>query len=235
MILFYIRHGEPIYDPDSLTPVGEKQAESVSKRLALYGVDKIYSSTSNRAIQTARPLCDLMKTEPILLDFCNEKYAIADLTIDRGERRKWIFRDKELKYLLAEEEVLSLGHDWYKHPRLARFQSGIERINRESDEFLKSLGYEHIKRTGRYIVHKPNEERIALFAHHGFGLAFLSNILDIPFPVFANHFELCHSGMTVIEFAEEDGISMPRVLTLSSDSHLYKDDFPMNYNNRICF
>lgn len=235
MILFYIRHGEPIYNPDSLTPKGMLQAESVSKRLALFGIDKIYSSTSNRAIQTAQPLCDMMKTEPVLLDFCNEKYAIEELTIDRGEKRKWIFRDKELKYLLAEEEVLSLGHDWCKHPKLTKFQKGIERINYESDEFLKSLGYEHIKRTGKFIVHRSNNQRVALFAHHGFGLAFLSNILDIPFPIFANHFELCHSGMTVIEFAEEDGMSMPRILTLSSDSHLYKDNFTMNYNNRIQF
>ena len=47
MIFYYIRHGDPIYDPDSLTPLGEKQAEALAKRLALYGIDKIYSSPSN--------------------------------------------------------------------------------------------------------------------------------------------------------------------------------------------
>lgn len=38
MLLFYVRHGDPIYNPDSLTPLGERQAEAVAKRLALHGV-----------------------------------------------------------------------------------------------------------------------------------------------------------------------------------------------------
>lgn len=41
MILFYIRHGEPIYEPDSLTELGERQAEAVAKRLSMFGIDKI--------------------------------------------------------------------------------------------------------------------------------------------------------------------------------------------------
>ena len=32
MILFYIRHGEPIYNPDQLTPHGHEQAEALGKR-----------------------------------------------------------------------------------------------------------------------------------------------------------------------------------------------------------
>ena len=47
MLLFYIRHGDPIYNPDSLTPLGHRQAEAVAKRLALYGIDEIYASSSN--------------------------------------------------------------------------------------------------------------------------------------------------------------------------------------------
>lgn len=39
MILYYIRHADPIYDPDSLTPLGIRQAEALAKRLALYGVE----------------------------------------------------------------------------------------------------------------------------------------------------------------------------------------------------
>ena len=59
MIFFYVRHGDPIYNPDSLTPLGERQAEAIGKRLAMYGVDEIYSSTSERAKLTAKPLCEL--------------------------------------------------------------------------------------------------------------------------------------------------------------------------------
>lgn len=48
MLFYFIRHGDPIYDPDSLTPLGHKQAEALAKRLCVYGLDEIYTSTSNR-------------------------------------------------------------------------------------------------------------------------------------------------------------------------------------------
>jgi hypothetical protein len=76
---------------------------------------------------------------------------------------------------------------------------------------------------------------VALFAHQGFGLAFLSCLLDIPYPQFSTHFDMCHTGVTVIEFKERDGYAYPLVLTLSSDSHIYKDGLPTNYNNYIRF
>ena len=40
MLFIYIRHGEPIYEPDDLTELGRLQAEAVAKRLAEIGVDK---------------------------------------------------------------------------------------------------------------------------------------------------------------------------------------------------
>ena len=41
MLFFLIRHGDPIYDPDSLTPLGHRQAEALAKRLSLYGLDEV--------------------------------------------------------------------------------------------------------------------------------------------------------------------------------------------------
>mgnify|MGYP002514795605 CR=1 FL=1 len=63
MLFYYIRHGDPIYDPDSLTSLGERQAEAIAKRLAIYGLDRIYASSSNRAILTAKPTCELLKKD----------------------------------------------------------------------------------------------------------------------------------------------------------------------------
>ena len=31
MKLYFIRHGQPIYDPDSLTPLGEEQAKALEE------------------------------------------------------------------------------------------------------------------------------------------------------------------------------------------------------------
>lgn len=49
MLLYYIRHGDPIYNPDSLTGLGHKQSEALSKRLADSGIEAVYCSPSNRA------------------------------------------------------------------------------------------------------------------------------------------------------------------------------------------
>ena len=237
VIFYYIRHGDPIYNPDSLTPLGISQAEALSKRLALYGLDKIYSSTSNRAIMTAKPTCELLNKEPILLDFANEGHAWHDFTIEQadGNGRTWLFHDARAIDIFNTKDIRDLGDNWYNHPKFLEYnyEKGIKRIYDEADAFFESLGYEHIRYTGKYKVKEPNDQRVALFAHQGFGLAFLSCLLDIPYPTFCTHFDMCHTGVTVIEFRENDGYCIPKVLTLSSDSHIYHEGLPTKYNNRL--
>ncbi|MBO5358820.1 MAG: histidine phosphatase family protein [Clostridia bacterium] len=237
MLFFYLRHGDPIYDPDSLTELGIEQAEALSKRLSLYGLDKIYSSTSNRAIMTAKPTCEKLGLEPELLDFTNEHYALMELSYFSNNERKWLFQDGNIVNLFSDKEIIELGDKWYEHPKFKEYdyKKGIERIAAESNKFFKELGYERIDGTGKYKVIKPNNQRVALFAHQGFGIAFLSHILNMPYPAFATHFDICHTGMTVIDFSEIDGYSTPKVLTLSSDSHLYREGLSTLYNYYVEF
>lgn len=235
MLFFYIRHGDPIYVPDSLTPLGERQADALAKRLSMYGVDKIYSSSSNRAILTSKPTCELVKKEAEIKDFANEKYAFEDFHIKRNGNSKWVFQDDEMRMLFADTSVISLGHNWFEHKDLTNYKKGVDRIAKVTYDFFKELGYEHIRGTGKYKVIEPNDDRVAFFAHAGFGLAFFSEILDIPYPVFVNHFDMCPTGMTVIEFKEENGFAIPKVLMLSSDSHLYREGLPLKYNDEIYF
>ena len=230
MLFFYLRHGDPIYDPDSLTKLGEKQAEALAKRLSLYGIDQIFASTSKRAIMTAQPTCDLLKKEMTLLDFCHEGHAWAELTVRDEKGQRWLFHDEQIKLLFTDPSVRALSDRWYEHPALRQYQKGIERVSDEADNFFLSLGYEHERGTGRYRVIRPNKDRVALFAHQGFGMAFLSSLLDIPYPQFSVHFDICHTGMTVIEFKEVNGYAIPKILTLSSDSHLYREGLPTIYN-----
>lgn len=238
MLFFYVRHGDPIYNPDSLTPLGERQAEAVAKRLALYGVDKIFASTSNRAIQTAKPTCELTKKEPVLLDFANEHHAWQNLTVHTATGAKiWMFQHAKTTELINSKEMRALGDRWFDHPAFAEFafEKEINRIYDAADAFFAELGYEHDRYTGKYIAKNPTNERVAMFAHQGFGLAFLSCVLDIPYPQFCTHFDTSHTGVTVIDFSEHNGICVPKILTLSSDAHLYREGLPTKYNNSIYF
>ncbi|MBQ6707623.1 MAG: histidine phosphatase family protein [Clostridia bacterium] len=237
MIFYYIRHGEPIYDPDSLTELGTKQAKALAKRLAIYGVDKIFTSSSNRAIETAQPTCELLNIEAECLEFAHENLTWEDLSVEEDGKRTWIFNSQKYKELFCGKEIRDLGDRWYEHPELKGIncEKGINRIYDEADKFFASLGYEHERYTGKYKVTKSNDQRVALFAHQGFGLAFLSCLLDVPYPMFSTHFNVGHSGLTVIEFKEANGVAIPRMHTMSSDAHIYHEGLPLNYNNYIKF
>lgn len=238
MLFYFIRHGDPIYDPDSLTPLGHDQAEALSKRLAICGLDEIYSSTSNRAILTARPTCEKLGIEPKLLDFANEAHTWAELTVNREDGKPgitWLFYNRRTSMLFNSKEIRDLGDRWYDHPAFAEknYEKGIKRIYDASDEFFASLGYKHERYTGKYKTVAHNGKRVALFAHQGFGLAFLSCVLDIPYPQFCTHFDITPTGMTVIEFTDNGGYTIPKVLMHSSDSHIYKEGIPTLYNGCI--
>jgi probable phosphoglycerate mutase len=133
-----------------------------------------------------------------------------------------------------------LNKNWYDHPYFAehreRFQKGVERMEAETYAFLASLGYEHDAKTNSYVATRPNDDRIALFAHEGFGKMFLSTLLDIPYPMCSTRIDMSHSCVTVIEFPNHEGNRVfPRMLQLSNDSHLYREGLPTNYKNRIIF
>lgn len=237
MLLYYVRHGEPIYNPDQLTPMGKRQAEAIGRRIARYGVDRIYSSTSIRAQETAQPLCEMTRKEKILLEWCHEHRAYEDTCVENGEgRRPWAIEVEKLRRLFVSEEMRRLGNRWYEHPELApyneQFKNGVERVAREADAFLKELGYIHNRKTGVYQVENPPCERVALFAHAGFGRMLISSILDWAYPDFATHVDMSHTGLTVIEFRDEGGWCIPRMLTFSNDGHLYGDNLPTLYNYR---
>lgn len=239
MIFYYVRHGDPIYDPDSLTPLGERQADAVAKRLAVHGVDRIYTSPSHRAVMTAQPTCDLLHKQAEVLDFADEAHAWRDLSVpcDNAGGRCWAFSYPPTIHAMASLSLSEADGRWFDRPAFegGHFEEGLRRIRTHSDALFASLGYERIPDSGQYRVVRSNRERVALFAHQGFGLAFLSELLHIPYPLFCTHFDLCHTGLTVIEFRECDGIAYPTVLTHSSDAHLYREGLPTRYNNYLSF
>ena len=236
MLFFYIRHGQPIYDPDSLTEEGHRQAEALSKRLVTHGLDELYASTSNRAILTAQPTCEKLGKEAKLVDWANEGYAWEDTSVLQEDGSyAWCFASAKYKELFSSAKVRALGAKWYTHPAFAdtNFARGVARVDKAVDEFFLSLGYEHDRENARYKVLKKQDNRVALFAHQGFGMMFLSSVLDIPYNDICVRFDMEWSGVTVIDFEEENGYVYPKMLQLSNDSHLYKEGLNVLYNGSI--
>ena len=241
MLFYYIRHGEPKTVPDySLTPLGHEQAKALSKRLCTFGIDRVFASPTLRTMQTAQPICDLLGKEITVCDWADEGIVWNEFTVPHPKyEHTWAFYDPKYLEIFSSPEVRALGERWYEHPELAKlnFKAGVERVNAAVDEFFLSLGFRHDRANARYEVvgEHLNRERVALFAHQGFGMSFFSSMLDIPYPMFCTHFDLSHSSMSVINFERRGEYVYPQTLQLANDSHLYREGIVTGYHNVIKF
>ncbi len=237
MLLFILRHGDPIYYPDSLTEKGHLQAAALAKRLALYGIDKLYTSPLIRARQTAKPTEILLNKTARVEEWASESKAAESFCMNDNGTNTWIFHSS-LKNRMREPSVIERGLKWYEDPMFSTIngKEGYERLLDASDEFLARHGFIHDRINHRYEAENSNDERIAMFCHQGFGLSWLGTMLDIPLPTAWTTMDFTHTGMTVVEFApDKNGWCIPRILTLSNDSHLYREGLPTKYNNYLYF
>ena len=80
--------------------------------------------------------------------------------------------------------------------------------------------------TTSYVA--PNSERIAVFCHGGFGLAWLAHLLEIPLALMWSGFWLPPSSVTTI-FLEQrtETWAVPRCVGLGDVSHLYAAGLPI--------
>ncbi len=67
------------------------------------------------------------------------------------------------------------------------------------------LEYRRDRERRGYFSSRVNQQRIAFFAHQGFGLEFFASLLDILQPQFCTRLDMSHSSMTVV-FSRKRGI-----------------------------
>ena len=110
MLLYIVRHGDPIYNPDSLTELGKLQADAVAKRLAVHGIDEIYSSPLFRAQFTANPTAVLTKKEVQIEEWMSENLAARDFFVDGIDSYPYSTKDDDRVIpLLVYEEYDGYG------------------------------------------------------------------------------------------------------------------------------
>lgn len=230
MLLYIIRHGDPDYATDSLTPRGVLQAEAVAKRLAASGIDRVYSSPMGRARQTAEPTCRLLGIDYTVEPWAREiRREQADTTFPDGVKKSvalvpnTYFREKGMWDLSCSN---ALQCSVLEGTDLA---SAAAYVAENGRDFLERLGYR--EEDGNYRILRPNEEKVALFCHGNFARVWLSDLLKIPVHMMLASFGYNHTGVTVLNFKNnENGITAPRCLCFGDTSHLYAHGPDMNYN-----
>lgn len=232
MLLYIIRHGDPIYETDSLTERGKLQAEAVGKRMVDAKIDRVFVSPMGRAIDTAEPTCRLLGLN----------YTVEPWAHEIEDDRLTPYPDGELKSIsvipesvFRENGNIELSYD-DSFECTAINQSNMRHardiIEEGGRDFLERLGYR--EENGVYRVLYPNNERVALFCHSNMCRAWLSSLLHIPLHLVWAGFEFTHTGVTVIEFRNRNsGFTVPKCLCFSDMSHLYAAGLDMRHYGRV--
>jgi probable phosphoglycerate mutase len=230
MLLYIIRHGEATYVNEQLTELGKQQADALANRLCIHGFDEIYTSPLRRAIQTAQPTAERLGISGKIESWMEEDIAYEDFSATNlnGKEHDWSFACQNTKLLAPHEK-------WYDNPVFATCKNiagGHERITKASDDFIARLGY--VRDGFTYKIVAPSEKRIGVFCHHGMGTTWLSHLLQIPPNIFWASFNIAHTGVTVLEWANNpDGRTAPQCICLSDISHAYKENIPVNLGTKI--
>jgi probable phosphoglycerate mutase len=228
MRLYIVRHADPDYPNNTLTPAGHLEAAAVARRLASHGLEHICASSLRRAQITAQYTADLLKlpvhvkewlVEPDWFDF--------EADNNKGDGEKMPAWDIPGEQLRTDPRYLS-WESWSSIPPLdnPKYQADYDNFCRQSDAFLAEHGY---RRDGTlYRIESPHQDRIALFCHNGTALLWIARLLHIPIPLVWNGFWHAPSAVTTVIFEERSrDWAAPRCLSVGDLSHLYEARLPV--------
>ncbi|MCH4889648.1 histidine phosphatase family protein [Acidaminobacter sp. JC074] len=224
MRLYIIRHGDPNYELDTLTPNGRLQAKALAKKLKEEGITKIYSSPLGRALETMSYTADLLEIEPVVLDWTRELSGMDIKSDGFGEFKAWNVPGELVLKRLPNHE------NWEDNQLFDGLDIGptYKSLIDHSNEFLESLGYRREENV--YKVLKSNEERIAVFCHGAFTRTWLSHLLNIPLSIMWASFWLSPTSVTTLIFeVRSKEYAAPRCIGFSDTSHLYESGLSTSY------
>lgn len=215
MRIIFIRHGEPDYAHDCLTEQGRKQALAAAERLREEGIEEIFSSPLGRAAETAAAAADVLRLPVKTLDFMRElHWGSIDGTPVPADGHPWDLAD-----MLAAEGWDLTDPAWREHPYFSNniVTAEADHVARETDGWLRSLGYERCGAYYRCVRPDSMQKTVALFSHGGSSAAAMGHILNLQFPYACGLFHLEFTGITVIRLDRNPGKQALPCLELAND------------------
>ena len=187
MRILLVRHAEPDYTVDSLTPKGWEEAELLSRRMARFDISDFYVSPLGRARDTANcTLKKLGRTAEILPWLAEFRGTYPDP--ETGENRivAWDVKPRLWTALPGVYESVS----WLEAPVFER--GSVREVWRETTEGVDALmaRYGYRKDGPVWRCENNTDKTIALFCHFGISMAVLAYLMDLS-PVVLWHRVLC--------------------------------------------
>ena len=205
MVLYIVRHGDPDYEHNTITPYGHEEAKALADWFDHVKLDRIYTSPLGRAKDTAFYTCQKQNIEPIVLPWTEESM----------DYMRPFAHDNACTYRFSTEEGIADFNDFHNEDRA----DILTQLTTNSDTWLSELGY---RREGaHYRVVAPTEERIALFCHGGMGTALTAHLLGMPPALgFLSMFMTTTSVTSFVFHPHESGFTRPRMLRFGEITHL---------------
>ncbi|MCC7146048.1 MAG: histidine phosphatase family protein [Phycisphaeraceae bacterium] len=224
MRLYIVRHAEPDYSIDSLTPAGHQEAKALAQWMAKLSPDVLYSSPMGRAKDTARYTGDLLGM-PVHEEPWTAELGWLIQQEPYGRCSAWDMHGQTVR---AWDPPPSLTN-WPSYPPLDNplFAEQFEDLKKNSDAFLARHGY--VREGHRYRILSREFQKIVVFCHGGFGLTWLAHLLEIPVPLIWAGFFLSPSSVTTVLFDERrPGLAAPRCMHVAETAHLFARGLPVS-------
>ncbi len=227
MRIILIRHGDPDYVNDNLTPKGKVEAELLSKRVEKWDVKDFYCSPLGRAKATAAYSLEKMNRQAKQCDWLQEFYYQVEDPVTGNKRIAWDF----MPSYWTNEPMLYDKDKWFEAPvmKTGDLSEKTKMVNEGIDQILKEHGYEREK--GFYKVKEGNTDTLVFFCHLGVSFVILSHLLGISAPVLWQQFFIAPTSVTELRTEERvQGEACFRVNKMGDISHLYAGDEPMSFS-----
>ena len=214
MRIIFVRHGHPNYELDCLTPLGHKHGDAVAERLKGEPIEKIFSSTCDRALETAEHINQNFGLGVEGLEFMREiKWGSADGSPVYEDGHPWLNSD----YLVEQGKDL-LDKDWRASEQYRNNKAVVsgDTLGEKLDEWLATLGY---TREGDYYrVGKVRYGTIVLVSHGGASSAALARLFNLPFPFVCSAICPDYTAVTIVTFSEKEGALVAPKFELMNDA-----------------
>ena len=225
MRLLVIRHGDPDYEHDSLTPKGWREANLLADRLEKLTVCRFYCSPCGRARDTAKETLRRARREATICGWLRE-FPAQILDPETGKPRiPW---DLMPEYWTARGDLYDKDR-WYDDPlmRTGDVRERYREVAQGLDGVLAEHGY---RRDGMiYRAERPNRDILVFFCHLGAEGVMLSHLLGISAPVLWHGTFIAPTSVTTIVTEERKrGIAAFRCRTIGDTSHLSRAGEPVS-------
>ena len=224
MQLLFLRHAEPDYAIDGLTPEGAREADALARRVAAWRVSAFYQSPLGRAQATARPALAAHGAEATTCDWLREFNGPAHLQPDGSGHTTGCVWDLYPSYWTRDERSFA-PEDWAHTAYMAGLPEDLparrDAVVGAFDALLASWGY---VREGRVYRVAPDARRgatLVFFCHLGVIGVLAGHALNVsPFQLWHSFF-LPPASVTALNTEErEPGLASFRCQVMGDTSHL---------------